>query len=435
PVIPSPPQQYPIDLSVALRLAEAENPTIAQARTQILQALALQQIARSLLLPTLNAGTNYHGHTGNLQRSSGRIFAVSEQSLYFGGGARTLAAETLAIPMINIASPITEAVYEPLAARQRLNSARLNTAATFNSVLRDVAVLYLDLLGAEAVLQAQRLSESQTAEVVRLTMEFAETGEGRYADANRADAEWKLRRAEVQKAEEEMAVASARLSQRLNLDPSVRLHTLAPGLAPIELIDPTATTEDLLQIALRRRPELGARAADISLAQYKLKEELARPWLPTFWLGFSGGAFGGGSNRTPPLLSDFKGRTDFDVRAFWTLLNFGAGNLALQNRRRAEIGQAIAARSRMINEVRREVASARAEALARRQQVEIARRKLTAADEGFHQDLELAHQGLNRPIEVLDNLNLLASARLELIRAITQYNQAEFRLFVALGSP
>ena len=42
-------------------------------------------------------------------------------------------------------------------------------------------------------------------------------------------------------------------------------------------------------------------------------EELARPWIPTVWLGYSGGAFGGGSNVVPPTLAHFGGRSDFDV--------------------------------------------------------------------------------------------------------------------------
>ena len=86
-LIPSPVGEYPIDLSTALRLAEVENPTIAAARARIIEALALQTQARAILLPSLNAGSNYHLHTGNLQRSSGRILNLTEQSLYFGGGA------------------------------------------------------------------------------------------------------------------------------------------------------------------------------------------------------------------------------------------------------------------------------------------------------------------------------------------------------------
>ena len=63
---------------------------IAEARQHISEALAIQQGARALLFPSINIGTNFHAHTGNLQRSSGKILNLNEESLYFGGGAGAL---------------------------------------------------------------------------------------------------------------------------------------------------------------------------------------------------------------------------------------------------------------------------------------------------------------------------------------------------------
>jgi outer membrane protein TolC len=435
-VIPTSPKGvYPLDLSTALRLADAENPTIAAARASILEALAIQTSARALLVPSLNAGSNYHGHTGNLQRSSGRILNLSEQSLYFGGGARTLAAESLSIPAINIASPLTDAIFEPLAAHQRVIGSRFVAGATANEVLGQVADLYLELLGAEAILEAQRLSESQVAELVRITAAFAKIGERSQADADRGAAEWKLFRARVQMAEEGVAVAAARLSQRLNLDPSVRLKPLAGQLAPISLVDLAVPAEDLVQAAVRRRPELGARLAQVNAARYRIRQETSRPLLPTVWIGFSGGGFGGGSNIVPPFLGNFGGRTDFDVRVYWTLQNFGVGNLALIKGRQAERNAALAEQARTINRVRQEVVSARADALAQLGQIAITNRERATAEQGLQDDLERTRNGAGRPLEVVDSLRLVAAARVNQIRALVLYDQAQFRLFVALGSP
>ena len=129
------------------------------------------------------------------------------------------------------------------------------------------------------------------------------------------------------------------------------------------------------------------RTANIGEADFHRKEEIARPLLPIVWLGFSGGGFGGGSNLAPPLVGNFAGRTDFDVRLYWSVLNFGAGNLALIREREAEVGQAIAERQRTINRVRDEVSASLADARANYNQIEIARRELASADLGFHQDL------------------------------------------------
>ena len=431
-----PPQpEYPLDLAVALRLAEGENPEIARVRTEILAALAEQQQARVLLLPSFNAGLNYHGHVGNLQRSSGRILNLSEQSLYVGGGARTLAAESVGVPAVNIASPITEAWFEPLAARRRVDRARFDTRAMFNRVLGDVAVLYIELVGAQARVEAIRLNADQTAEVLRVTESFARSGEGRMANAERSEVEYQLRIAELREAEGEVSATSARLAERLNLDPSVRLVAHSGPLAPILLVDPASDPLALSQFALEHRPELGARTAEIAESQVRVREEIYRPLLPTLWIGFSGGALGGGSNLSEPTLGRFTGRTDFDVRLYWTVLNFGVGNAARIKGRKARLGEAVADRSATIAAVRREVVEALAISGARSRQITEAQRQLQIAERGFAEDLQRTRQALGRPIEVLDNLELLSQARLKLIAATVEFDQAQFRLFVALGSP
>jgi outer membrane protein TolC len=433
--IPLPFDEHPIDLATALRLADEANPTIGAARTLVLEALASQLAARVLLVPSLNSGVGYHGHQGVLQRVSGKIISLSEQSLYLGAGAGAVGSATPVLPGVNILTPLTDAVFEPLAATQRVKGARFNAQATANEILLDVANLYIQLLGNQSILDAQRLSESQVHDVVEITRHFAEVGEGRDSDANRAFSQWKRRRADVLKAEEELAVAAARLANRLNLDPSARLEAAGGPLVPLELVDLGTPQRELLQVALRRRPDIVARTAAIGEAEAHFNQEIGRPLLPTLWLGFSGGAFGGGSNLAPPLVGNFAGRTDFDVRVYWTLLNMGAGNLSLIKERRARIGEMSAEQARTINLARGEVSASMADALAARNQLRVTRQELASAELGFKEDLERSRQNLGRPIEVLNSLTLLAQARVNLIRAVMHYDQAQFNLWVALGSP
>jgi outer membrane protein TolC len=433
--IPPPSGMYPIDLPTSLRLADQVNPTINRARSVVLEALALQLTARTLLVPSLNAGLNYHGHNGVLQRSSGKILNLSGQSLYVGAGANTVAAETVKIPGVSILTPLTDAWFEPLVARQRVIASRFNVRATENDILGEVAVLHLELIRHYTLLEAHRLSEVQAYQIVQAIEQYAITGQGRQSDFDRARAEWRYRRADVIDAEQGVGVAAARLAQRLNLDPSVRLLPAGGPLVLLDLVALETPPEELIQVALRQRPDLAARTAEIGQADALVKEEIGRPLLPTLWLGFSGGMFGGGSNLVPPLVGNFAGRTDFDVRLYWTFLNMGAGNLALNRQRQAEMGQAVALRARTINRARDEVMEALAVARAARHQIAIARQELKSSHEGFHEDLERSRQNLGRPIEVINSLNLLARARAHLIDAIVRYDQAQFRLWVALGTP
>ena len=440
-VIPPPSGTYPIDLATALRLADVANPTIGAARTRILEALALQLGARTLLVPSLNSGASYHGHTGVLQRSSGKMIDVSLQSFYLGAGAGPTIAGTVPIPGVNIFSQLTDAWFEPLAAAQRLAGARFGAQATSYNILLDVATLHIELLGNQSILDLQRLSETQFHEVYRITNDYFETGEGREADANRARSQWKRRRALVQKAEEDLAVAAAQLANRLNLDPAVRLEPVGGPLVPLNLIDLNSPQFGLIRIALERRPDIEARTAAIGEAEAHYKQEIGRPLLPTLWLGFSGGVFGGGSNLTPPLVGNFAGRTDFDVRVYWTFLNLGAGNLSLIKERKAEIGQALSERARTMNRARSEVSESLARARAAQNEIEIARRELASAETAYKEDLDRTlARGADKPrevlpIELLNSLDLLAAARVNLIRALIHYDQAQFSLWVSLGSP
>jgi outer membrane protein TolC len=435
PAVPAAEGEFPIDLTTALRLAEVENPLIAEARQRISEALAVQQGARALLFPTLNVGTNYHSHTGDLQRSSGAILSVTEKSLYFGGGAGAVGTGTVQVPAVNIFSQLTDAIFEPLAARQQVEGARFSASSTANNILLEVAELHFELLAAEANLKAREESATQETEVARLTRAYADAQQGREADAERAATELSLIVDEIRQAEEGLAVSSARLAHRLHLDQSVRLKPLALNLEMVTIVDPTRPLPELIQAALQTRPELGARAAALAGAELRHKQELFRPLLPTVWLGFSGGAFGGGSNLVGPELAHFAGRTDFDVMAYWTFQNFGLGNLALQKRRRAEVGQAFSERARAIAKIRSEVSAAHAEAAAARQQVDVTTRGLASAEVGFREDLQRIRNTVARPIEAVNSLQLLNQARVARIRAVTDYNKAEFRLFVALGSP
>jgi len=85
--------------------------------------------------------------------------------------------------------------------------------------------------------------------------------------------------------------------------------------------------------------------------------------------------------------------------------------------------------------VRSEVIAAQADARAARNQIDIARRELASSHAGFHEDLPRIRENLGRTIEVINSLNLLAGSRANVIDALVRYDQAQFRLWVALGSP
>jgi outer membrane protein TolC len=422
-----------IDLGIALRLAGVDNPTINLAREQVREALAGQLAARALLLPSVNVGGNVRLHAGAIQNDPGDIQRVSLQSAYLGLGAGAVGANPTTLPGVRLFAHLGDAVYEPLAARQRVAARAADADAVRNDVLLQVAAAYLELVGAEARLGVLRRGEADAAEVARLTRVFAEKGQGRQADADRAAATAALVRRDAGRAAEEVGVASAGLCRLLNLDPAVRLRTPGGAVEPLRLVPEAGDPEPLVAAAVRTRPEVLARAAELHEARVRVRQEQVRPLVPTVSVGYSTGVFGGGGDQTDPRFGPLRGRSDFDAYAVWTVQNLGLGNRAEVHRTGAVVGQAAANYDRAVNQVRREVIEAQAAARAAARQIELATAAVATAEEGFRLEAERVRQGRGLPIELLDSFQQLLDARQEVVRAVVAFDVAQFRLFVALG--
>ncbi len=93
-----------------------------------------------------------------MQRASGTILPVTEQSLYLGRGARAWAPRRSGFPRVNIFSPLTDAIFEPLAAQQQVRARQANASLRANTTLLEVARLYLRLVGTQAAYEARRVT-------------------------------------------------------------------------------------------------------------------------------------------------------------------------------------------------------------------------------------------------------------------------------------
>ena len=194
------PRTTPIDLGSALRLAGVENLELILARQRVEVAVALQQLAAAQILPTLNLGSNYDSHTGLLQQASGNILNIQRSSLYVGAGANAVAAGTVSIPGLQYNLNVSESIYNYFANRQRSEQSRFASQAAENEVLLRVASGYLELLRAQGLRSLAMLTRNDAREVARLTANYATTGEGRPADAERAATELSRRDAELDSA-------------------------------------------------------------------------------------------------------------------------------------------------------------------------------------------------------------------------------------------
>lgn len=437
-----------IDLGSALRLAGVSNPEILLARERVNEAMALHLLAAVQLLPTINAGTNVDAHNGPLQTSSGTILRVNRDALYAGLGANAVAAGSVNIPGLVISGNVSNGLFTALATRQVVRARRFDSVAVRNSVLLRVATGYVDLLSAEGRRAIALKTRDDAHEVARVTADYSNTGQGRFADAERAASSLDQRNAEVLQAENDVLDASARLCQLLGLDPSIRLHAIDGWVVPATIVPDSRPLAELIAIALQQRPELAAQRAEIQAALYRLSQANFLPFAPNLILGYSAGTFGGGSNLVSqglpqangsilrqPRFGSFNDRQDVDAVIYWSLQNLGVGNVALSRLARSNVRISNYRLLEIVNQVRTEVATAYAQSHARFAQIEIGERAVRTSTNAFKQDLFRTRNKEGLPIEVLDSLRLLGRSRDTYLAAILEYDRAQFELYVALGQP
>jgi outer membrane protein TolC len=430
-----PPTIRPIDLNTALKLAGAQNPQLMIARQRVVEAAALRQLAAVQILPSLNLGTNYDSHTGPLQQSNGNILQVNRSALYVGAGSGAIAASTVNIPGVVLEGNVAVGVYSFLVSRQVVAQRRFATEATRNQTFLQTTLAYSELLRAEGRRAVALQVRDEARRVADLTAAYANAGQGRKADAHRAQTELESRESDVQAAEGAVLTASARLCNVLNIDPSIRLHPTDAFVVPHPIVpDPTSVSE-LIALALLQRPELKERRAAIMEAFLSLEGAKVLPFSPTVLIGYSSGGFGGGSNLVRPVFGGFGGRSDFDVLAYWTLQNLGVGNLSLINLAKARLGVTRYEEIAILDEIRAEVAEAYAKTHARYARIATTERAVLSGTQGFREDLIRIENTVAPAIETVDSLRLLARARYAYLDAIVDYDRAQFELFVALGQP
>lgn len=442
------PNALPIDLPSTLRLAGVQNPQILIARERITEADAIRQLAAAQLLPDINIGTNYDAHTGPLQQSNGSIGKVNRDSLYVGLGSSAIGGGTVTIPGVVWNNNLSEAYFGILISRQVVRQREFAATAVNQDVLLRVATGYVELLRAQGRRAIAVVTRDESAELARVTAAYARVGQGRQADADRAATELERRNSDILQSESAVLAASVRLCQLLNLDPSTRLFAADGRVVPSPIIPDPVPLCELLAIALVQRPELGERRAAVQEAMLALRNAKVLPFSPNLIVGYSSGSFGGGSNVSAAGIvqpdgsvlkqdrfGNFDGRSDFDAVIYWTLRNLGIGNVAririASSRLRANGYREL----EVLDRVRAEVATAFARIHATYAQISAAERAVEISQRGFGADLQRTRNREGLPIEVQNSLNLLARSRVAYLDAISDYNRAQFEMYVALGQP
>ncbi len=447
--------RFPINLATALRLSDARPLIVAAAQASAWVAEAKLQEAWTLWLPDLNLGFDYIRHDGNGpdtirgvnipggenalgQNAPGSFGRGQNQNInfFYAGGA------------LFYLQYLTDDIFQPLAARQKLNSARWNIQTAKNDALLATALAYFDVhkwrggyAGAiDVVLKGRKLVE-EINDLSRDLVPAFEVDRARNFLANMEQ--------HALIARQNWRRASADLTQVLRLDPRAVVEPLEPDHLQITLIEPDRSLDDLMQIGLTNRPELASRQAMVQAALVRIRQEKLRPFLPfpmingfqTPYEQIQVGAFGIGNGGKMNLWS---GRFDIAPGAGWQFDSLGLGNAAMVKWRRGEASQATVELFRIQDMVVADVTRSQALLQSAAARVVQAERELRGAlinykgvVEGLKQTQRFGNvlKLVFRVPDAVFSLQLLKLAYDDYWMTVAEYNQAQFRLFHALGYP
>jgi outer membrane protein TolC len=438
----------PINLATALRLADARPLMIAAAQASAWVAEAQLQRAQVLKVPELDLGVVYVRHDGlgpdfnhgvsnqTFVPGQGGILSQNLNWMYGGGG-------------LNLIVPSTDAIFQPLSARQVLNSKRFDIQAAKNDALLAIAFAYFGVhqyrgqyAGAIEVVDR---GEQLTTRIAQLSADLVPKVEVDRALSMLANVQQ-----HAALARQQWRVASANLTQLLRLDPRVIVNPLEPDHLQITLIDLDRPLDELMPIALATRPELSSQQALIQAASISIRREKCRPLLPTVLLtGFQnpggmtmqGMVFGLGQGNKMNLWSL---REDVSAQLVWQLDGMGFGNMARIKKQRGMESQAIVDLFRMQDVIAAEVTQSQADLQSAAVRVSEAERSLREAIityDGNYRGLAQTQRFENlliqvyRPQEAVKALENLLVSYDNYFATVADYNRAQFELFHSLGYP
>jgi outer membrane protein TolC len=416
---PATQDSLPVDLPTALRLADERNLDIAIYLERMEAASARLAEARSLAIPTVRAGATYDRHTGNIQETSGNVFDVDRVSQFTGVN-------------LGVGVNIADAVFAPLVARQNRDALAAAATANRHVVLLEVATTYIGLLRAreEGAIVASALARAN--DLARLTADYAEAGQGLVADAEMAAVQqllWEQR--QLVTAERE-AVAAAELVRLLHLESGVAIEPIETAIPALELFSGNEDVEQLVASAIEGRPESEQIDVLVAASEDELNAQRYRLFIPSVTLSYSIGEFGGAPGSSIQNTDD---RDDLMLSLYFEIDNFGFGQRARANERRADLRRMSLEREKLHDEIAAEVREAHARVRSFSRQLEFAAPTVERAAQAYrlNRDRIFDLQGL--PLEALAAMQALATAELALLDARVGHALAQIRLHTVLGNP
>lgn len=407
-------QEYPVDLPIVLKLVEAQNLFLQDSmlNSKILSNLYYRSVSE--LLPDIEGTYNQSRFQGAIQ-----IFGSQTLQVY----------QTRIVPQATASwtiNPGGRDVFRALAAKQRARGAKYLLNQSLQDQLTQATIEYYELIAAGVDVANRKANIQEVQSQVALNEATLKAGIGTKLDLERARSLLIERESELIVAENRLAKAQQSLLTRLNLDPDVALIPPQVKAEARILIPLTIDTKQLVDKAIENNPTLKAVEQEVRALGYEGKAVLA-DLVPTVTL--SAYINGTGPEIDKLGLGRFAG---FAVQS--NIFNNLGTAIPLDYRtRRLQVAQQKVRLKEQTRAVQTAVIDAFLDSRAGAKSIFTAQEQLDVAEEAYRLSFGRYKAGLGINVDVLSAQTALAVARVRVVRAIFDFNEAQVRLLRAVG--
>ena len=417
-----------ISLEEVLELGGANHLTIQEYQQRQALALADQAKAREWWLPDLQAGISTHQLSGAAMNGNGRFFLDVKRDNLWGG----LGLDARWKP--------GDGIFKAKAASLNAQAAQYTTAAERNKALLGSIELYYDFLLAQLMQQSYDRLVLEADTLARQIGIQVQAGSRYSSDELLAKSNLSQLKIKMLQAKREQARTSAALAGQLQVEAGVQLIGTDSVLAPLNL-QVTPLEMPNFETAWQNRPEFKSRQLKLSALQTEKKTATVGLLLPEIRVGTYAAYFGDLNNPLTPMdpiaypqTNQLYPTYELNLAVTWRIplgSIFYGGDLK-QHRAKIQIAETQLAQLQT---------GARVELISAREQIQLADQQRQIAEEGSGYAKEALEQciarealGTARPFEILQAQEMFLKSRLDYLRAVADYNVAQYRLFVALGN-
>lgn len=371
-------------------------------------------------LPSINGGYNLIGLKGDIP---GALFG----SAGTGGGALKLpgSIQLLTAGFSQGLYQGGKVMFGTLEDKHRLIAARAALKGSVNDILLSAAQRYYDLLLNEANLEIRTRAVAISEEQLRLNVSQEKAGTATGLDVLQSQAQLASDEQNLIDQQNNRRQAALQLAHVLNTSFAQDLSSAENRLVRRRLVSKSVPIDELLKIAIDKRPEL-KQYEELRLAAKRAIIVASAPLQPAVNLSGSVVGVAAGGSQFDPVYNINLGVT-------WALGGLGTRDLANIQRARWEARQASVQAKQIFLDVFSQVRSSYNNSLSSDKRIDRASVQIQAAEEELRIATKRMQAGIGLNIDVLNAQRDLTQARLNKARALTDFNLAQAQLVRDIG--